>query len=136
MIPRFGSDTRGDVLARPALHTIRVLTRDRGFTAVAVLSLALGIGANTAVFTLINALLLRSLPVRHPERLVELSSVRRDGKIPFSYPTSRELERGQRVFPGLIGWSPRGDVQRRSKRRAVARARERSYRELLFRTGS
>jgi len=89
-------------------YTIRVLTRDRGFTAVAVLSLALGIGANTAVFTLINALLLRNLPVQHPERLVELSSVRRDGKIPFSYPTFREVERGQRVFPGLIGWSPGG----------------------------
>ena len=89
-------------------YTVRVLTRDRGFTAVAVLSLALGIGANTAVFTLINALLLRNLPVPHPERLVELSSVRRDGKIPFSYPTFRELERGQRVFSGLIGWSPGG----------------------------
>jgi predicted permease len=89
-------------------YTIRVLTRDRGFTAVAVLSLALGIGANTAVFTLINALLLRNLPVRHPERLVELSSVRRDGKIPFSFPMFREIEPGQRVFSGLIGWSPGG----------------------------
>ena len=89
-------------------YTVRVLTRNRGFTAVALLSLALGIGANTAVFTLINALLLRNLPVRHPERLVELSSVRRDGKIPFSYPTFREIERGQRVFSGLIGWSPGG----------------------------
>jgi hypothetical protein len=89
-------------------YTIRVLTRDRGFTAVAVLSLALGIGANAAIFTLINALLLRNLPVRHPERLVEPSSVRRDGKIPFSFPTFREVERGQRVFSGLIGWSPGG----------------------------
>ena len=89
-------------------YTVRVLARDRGFTAVAVLSLALGIGANTAVFTLINALLLRNLPVQHPERLVELSSVRRDGKIPFSYPTFREVERGQTVFSGLIGWSPGG----------------------------
>jgi predicted permease len=89
-------------------YTLRVLTRDRGFTAVAVLSLALGIGANTAVFTLINVLLLRNLPVRHPERLVELSSVRGDGKIPFSYPTFREVERGQRFFFGLIGWSPGG----------------------------
>jgi len=89
-------------------YTVRVLTRDRGFTAVALLSLSLGIGANTAVFTLINALLLQNLPVRHPERLVELSSVRRDGKIPFSYPTFRELERGQRGFSGLMGWSPGG----------------------------
>jgi hypothetical protein len=89
-------------------YTVRILIRDRGFTAVAVLSLALGVGANTAVFTLINALLLRNLPVQHPERLVELSSVRRDGKIPFSYPAFRELERGERVFSGLIGWSPGG----------------------------
>jgi predicted lysophospholipase L1 biosynthesis ABC-type transport system permease subunit len=49
-------------------YTVRVLTRDCGFTAVAVLSLALGIGANTTIFTLINTLLLRNLPVRHPER--------------------------------------------------------------------
>jgi predicted permease len=91
---------------RDLRYTVRVLARDRGFTAVAVLSLALGIGANTAVFTLIDALLLRNLPVRHPEQLVELSSARRDGKIPFSYPTFREVERGQRVFSGLIGWSP------------------------------
>jgi predicted permease len=89
-------------------HTVRVLTRNRGFTAVALLSLALGIGANTAIFSLIDALLLRNLPVRHPERLVELSSVRRDGKIPLSYPMFREIERGQRVFSGLIGWSPGG----------------------------
>ena len=89
-------------------YTMRVLARDRGFTAVAVLSLTLGIGANTAVFTLINALLLRNLPVERPERLVELSSVRRDGRIPFSFPMFREVERGQRVFSGLIGWSPGG----------------------------
>jgi predicted permease len=89
-------------------YTVRVLTRNPSFTAVALLSLALGIGANTAVFTLVNALLLRNLPVRNPERLVELSSVRRDGKIPFSFPTFREVEQGQRVFSGLIGWSPAG----------------------------
>ncbi len=71
-------------------YTIRVLGKNPGFTAVAVLSLSLGIGANTAIFTLINALLLRDLPVRQPERLVQLSTVRRDGKVPFSYPMFRE----------------------------------------------
>ena len=85
-------------------YTLRVLGKNRGFTAVAVLSLALGIGANTAIFTLINALLLRELPVRQPERIVQLSLVRRDGKPPLSYPMFRELERGQRVFTGLFGW--------------------------------
>jgi predicted permease len=86
-------------------YTWRALRKNPGFTAVAVLSLALGIGANTAIFSLLDALLLRDLPVSHPERLIELSVLRRGNKIPFSFPMFRELERGQRVFSGLIGWS-------------------------------
>jgi len=70
-------------------YTIRVLGKNPGFTTVAVLSLALGIGANTAIFTLINALLLRDVPVRQPEHLVEVSPVRLDRKIFFSYPMYR-----------------------------------------------
>jgi predicted permease len=84
-------------------YTFRVLAKHPSFTTVAILSLAVGIGANTAIFTLINALLLRNLPVRQPERLVEVSLIRLDSKVPFSYPMFRELERGQRVFTGLIG---------------------------------
>ena len=86
-------------------YTLRVLSRNPSFTVVAVLSLALGIGANTAIFTLLNALLLRNLPVRQPERLVEVSlaRLRLGDKVPFSYPMFRELDRGQRVFTGLIG---------------------------------
>lgn len=86
-------------------YTVRVLGRSPGFSAVAILSLALGIGANTAIFTLVNALLLRDLPVREPERLVELSVSRRGNSIPFSLPMFQEIERGQRVFSGLMGWS-------------------------------
>jgi predicted permease len=86
-------------------YSLRALRKNPGFTAVAILSLALGIGANVAIFTLINALLLRDLPVPHPERLVALSVVRYGDKITFSYPMFRELERGQRVFSGLVGWS-------------------------------
>jgi predicted permease len=86
-------------------YTVRVLGKTPGFTCVAVLSLALGIGANTAIFSLLDALLLRDLPVRQPERLVELSVVRRGDKIMFSFPMFREIERGQKVFSGLIGWS-------------------------------
>jgi predicted permease len=89
-------------------YTLRVLSKNPGFTTVAILSLALGIGANTAIFTLINALLLRDIPVRQPERLVQLSAVRPEGKVPFSYPMFREVERGQRVFTGMIGWGGAG----------------------------
>jgi predicted permease len=84
-------------------YTFRILGKSRSFTVVAVLSLALGIGANTAIFTLINALLLRSLPVRQPDRLVQVSLLRLDNRVPFSYAMFRELEREQRVFTGLVG---------------------------------
>src|SRR5436853_4933356 len=86
-------------------YSFRALRKNPGFTAVAILSLALGIGANVSIFTLIHALLLRDLPVPHPERLVELSLVRQGHKITFSYPMFRELDRGQRVFSALIAWS-------------------------------
>src|ERR1700720_1685274 len=55
-----------------ARYALRMRGRIPGFTVVAVLSLALGIGANTAIFSLINSLMLRMLPVQEPEQLVEL----------------------------------------------------------------
>lgn len=88
---------------------LRILRKNSGFTTVAVLSLALGIGANIAAFSLLNALLLRELPVRHPEQLVELSAKRPGGNVPFTYPMYWELERGQRVFSELTAWSETGN---------------------------
>jgi predicted permease len=86
-------------------YGLRILAKSPGFTTVAVLTLALGIGANSAIFTLIDAVMLRELPVREPEQLVELSLVRLEGPVPFSYPMFRELERGQGVFSDLLAWS-------------------------------
>jgi len=54
-------------------YGFQMLAKNLGFTAVAVLSLALGIGANTAIFSLINAVMLKMLPVKQPEHLVLLS---------------------------------------------------------------
>jgi predicted permease len=65
----------------------RTLRRSPGFLAVAVLSLALGIGANTAIFSLINAIMLRSLPVKEPNRLVQVARIGQSGTPSYvSYP--------------------------------------------------
>ena len=61
-------------------YVSRTLRRSPGFLAVSVLSLALGVGANTAIFSLINALMLRSLPVKDPQQLVQITRVEADGK--------------------------------------------------------
>ena len=69
-------DVRGrwlDDLSRDLLYTLRTLQRSPGFAAVAVLSFALGIGANAAIFSIINSVMLRTLPVTGPDRLVQIT---------------------------------------------------------------
>ena len=76
-------DVRGrwlEDLGKDLRYTVRTLRRSPGFLTVSVLSLALGIGANTAIFSLINAVMLRSLPVQEPERLVQITRLTPDGK--------------------------------------------------------
>ncbi len=88
-------------------YALRMLVRAPGFSVVIILTLGLGIGANTAIFSLMDQVLLRSLPVHDPAALVQL-----DGPGPFSgrtlddrtfsYPMYRDLRDGNTVFSGLV----------------------------------
>jgi len=101
-------DARGVRWIEELLHDVRfgfrLLRKSPAFSATVVLALALGLGANTALFSLFDSVLLRALPVRHPEQLVVLSVVneRAESVTSFSYPTYRELRDKNSVFTGLI----------------------------------
>jgi putative ABC transport system permease protein len=82
------------VIRQDLRYTLRTLVKQRGFTAVAVLTLAIALAANTAIFSVVNAILLRPLPYSNPERLVDLSAVNRlDGnpQTVLSYPNYADL---------------------------------------------
>jgi putative ABC transport system permease protein len=84
----------------------RVLLKKPGFTFVVVLTLALGIGATTAIFTLVNSVLLRQLPFKEPERLVWIWSVRQENNSrPFTLPEFIDYRDQNRTFEGLAAFT-------------------------------
>ena len=98
---RFGAAAESAL--RDIRHAVRVLRKDKVFTTVALLSLTLGIGANTAVFSLMDVLLLRPLPVAQPDRLVLVSPDR--NRYSFSYPLYRQVSERNPVFSDVFAWS-------------------------------
>ena len=105
-------------------YGLRMLLKRPGFTLIAVLSLALGIGANTAIFSLLDAVMLKSLPVHEPDRLVLFGNAKNIGMTNdfpdestdlFSYPFYRRVEQRNDVFSGVAGllsipWTVHGFV--------------------------
>ena len=97
-----------DDLRADAAYGVRWLRRSPGFAVAAILSLALGIGANAAIFNLLNAVLLRDLPVRDPGELLVLMT-RDAGRAPdrsFSYRTFRTFQRDTRTLSDLVASAP------------------------------
>ena len=85
---------------------LRMLRKSPGFTAVAVLTLALGIGANTSIFSVVSAVLLRPLPYANPGQLIFVSEAKPEAGISglgMSYPTFTELRDDNRVFSAIAG---------------------------------
>ena len=98
-----------EILRQDLRYGLRMLVRSPIFTGIAVLSLALGIGANTAIFSLLDALLLKPLPVEQPEQLVFVGTAVPDQpgrwNSIFSYPVFRDLRERNSVFSGMFARS-------------------------------
>ncbi|HKS72366.1 MAG TPA: permease prefix domain 1-containing protein, partial [Terriglobales bacterium] len=96
---------RLETFAQDIRYALRMLRKSPGFTAVAILTLALGIGANTAIFSLMNAVMLRDLPVKQPNQVVLFGNARQGGSDDsfanariFSYPFYREVRAKNQSF--------------------------------------
>jgi predicted permease len=97
--------TRIDSWRQDIRYGLRTLAANPGFTATAVLSLALGIGANTAIFSILNAVLLRSLPVEDPQRLVQVRPGPQ-GDDEFTNPIWEQVRDRQQAFSGALAYAP------------------------------
>ena len=115
-----------DAMIQDLRFAVRMLLKHKGFTTVAILSLALGIGANTAIFQLIDAVRLRTLPVKAPHELYELRMANMDGarggiwrEPAVTFPIWEQVRDRQQAFAGIFAWgtdsanlAPGGEVRR------------------------
>src|SRR5258706_1235880 len=97
-----------EALVQDARYAVRILRQNPGFASVAILSLALGIGANTAIFTLIDTVLLRSLPVRDPQELVAFALNPDKPSVGFSNPDFEYIRDHNQSFAGVIAYGGGG----------------------------
>lgn len=116
-------DRRGlpgvELLLKDVQYALRLIRRSPGFATVAVLSLALGIGANTAIFSIFEAVTLRPLPVRSPHELVAVGDASRPNQMatgapmlsPLSYPLYQRIRNENRVFADLLATGRTGRVE-------------------------
>jgi predicted permease len=98
-----------DTILKDIRYAARMLLKNPGFAAIAVIALALGIGANTAIFSVVSAVLLRPLPFPQPEQIVAVwtaDSKKPDGQASFSFPDFADLRAQNQVFSGIAGHSP------------------------------
>ena len=111
-----GRDARGvsffETAIRDLRYAFRILRKSPAFTAVAILSLALGVGANTAIFQLIDAIRLRALPVNDPQDLAEIRIADMTGargavgrQDAVTYPIWEQIRKRQKAFSGVFAWS-------------------------------
>ncbi|HEY5445282.1 MAG TPA: ABC transporter permease, partial [Pyrinomonadaceae bacterium] len=95
-----------ETLINDLRYAMRMVTRSKGLTIVAVLSLAVGIGANTAIFSIVNSVLFRPRPVAAPEQLVELYTGHKEHPYEAtSYPSYLDFRERNEVFSGLAAYS-------------------------------
>src|ERR1019366_1586714 len=94
-----------DAIMQDVRYAIRALRSSPGLAAVAILSLALGIGANTAIFSLIDSLTLKALPVSHPEQLLQVTMAK---DAYFTNPIWEQLRDLQDVFSGIFSYGMAG----------------------------
>lgn len=106
-----GWETSVEQLWRDVRYAARTLRKSPAFSAVVILTLTLGIGANTSIFSAVNAILLRALPVERPDELIALTALYPNGPEPFSYPAYRTLATdGARVADALAASTTRREA--------------------------